>query len=148
MLHGYALLALLLVAVALIVGAFPLKAFVGNALGGLGLGLVAVFILAAALKTTLGSSTVSIHTTAGIVAPLLSNLGLAGTWGSVFAVLAIGAGSMTVSHANDSYFWIITEFSDMEASTAYQAWTLATLALGITSIVWIVVLDHVVVALT
>jgi len=129
-----------------VLGALPLKDFVGNALGGLGIGLIAVFILAAALKTTLGSSTVSILTTAGIVAPLLSNLGLAGTWGSVFAVLAIGAGSMTVSHANDSYFWIITEFSDMEAATAYQAWTLATLVLGIVSIVWIVILKNLVVA--
>lgn len=35
------------------------------------------------------------------------------------AALAIGAGAMTVSHANDSYFWIITEFSDMETATAY-----------------------------
>ncbi|MFC7166584.1 hypothetical protein [Halospeciosus flavus] len=51
---------------------------------------------------------------------------------------------MTVSHANDSYFWIITEFSDMEAATAYQAWTAATAVLGVASIVWILVLHSVV----
>jgi GntP family gluconate:H+ symporter len=51
---------------------------------------------------------------------------------------------MTVSHANDSYFWIITEFTDMEAATAYQAWTLGTLVLGVASIVWILVVQNIV----
>ena len=101
--------------------------------------MVTAFILAAGLKTALGSSTVAIITTAGIIGSLLDPLGLATQWGRVFAVLAIGAGAMTVSHANDSYFWIITEFSDMEADTAYKAWTGATLALGVASILWILV---------
>ncbi|WP_137283416.1 GntP family permease [Halorussus salinisoli] len=124
-----------------VLGALPLKDFVSNAFGGLGIGLFAAFVIAAAMKTALGSSTVSILTTASLIAPLLGPLGLATQWGKVFAVLAIGAGSMTVSHANDSYFWIITEFTDMEAATAYQAWTLATLALGVTSILWISVVQ-------
>jgi GntP family gluconate:H+ symporter len=119
----------------------PLEAFVRTTFGGLGIGLVAAFVIAAALKTALGSSTVAILTTASLVAPLLGPLGLASQWGRVFAVLAIGAGSMTVSHANDSYFWIITEFSDMETATAYQAWTAGTLVLGLSSIAWIVVLE-------
>ncbi|WP_338728656.1 GntP family permease [Haladaptatus sp. DJG-WS-42] len=124
--------------------ALPLKGFIGDTFGGLGIGLVAAFIIAAALKSALGSSTVSIVTTAGLIAPLLPELGLATTWGRVFAVLAIGAGSMTVSHANDSYFWIIKEFTDMKTATAYQAWTLATLVLGVTSILWILVLRNIV----
>ena len=122
----------------------PLKDFISSTFGGLGIGLVAAFVIAAALKTALGSSTVAILTTAGLIAPLLGPLGLASQWGRVFAVLAIGAGSMTVSHANDSYFWIITEFSDMETATAYQAWTAGTLVLGLSSIVWIVVLENLV----
>ncbi len=125
-----------------VLSALPLKQFIGNTFSGLGIGLVAAFVIAAALKTALGSSTVAILTTSGLVAPLLGPLGLASQWGRVFAVLAIGAGSMTVSHANDSYFWIITEFSDTETATAYQAWTLATLLLGVVSIVWIVVLRN------
>jgi hypothetical protein len=110
---------------------------------GLGVGLLAAFVVAAAMKSALGSSTVAILTTASLVAPLLGSLGLDTEIGRVFAVLAIGAGSMTVSHANDSYFWIITEFSDMETATAYQAWTLATLVLGVSSIIWIVILRNV-----
>ncbi|WP_336359273.1 GntP family permease [Haladaptatus sp. ZSTT2] len=127
-----------------VLSALPLKGFIGDTFGGLGIGLVAAFIIAAALKSALGSSTVSIVTTAGLIAPLLPELGLASTWGRVFAVLAIGAGSMTVSHANDSYFWIIKEFTDMKTATAYQAWTLATLVLGVTSILWILVLRNIV----
>lgn len=127
-----------------VLGALPLKAFVSETFGGLGIGLLAAFVIAAALKTALGSSTVSILTTASLIAPLLGPLGLATQWGKVFAVLAIGAGAMTVSHANDSYFWIITEFSDMETATAYRAWTLATLALGVVSILWILVVNQVV----
>lgn len=127
-----------------VLSALPLEGFISNTFGGLGIGLFAAFVTAAALKTALGSSTVAILTTAGLVAPLLGSLGLASQWGRVFAVLAIGAGSMTVSHANDSYFWIITEFSDMETATAYQAWTAGTLVLGLSSIVWIVVLQNIV----
>ncbi|WP_408959449.1 GntP family permease [Natrinema sp. 74] len=126
-----------------VLGALPLESFITDTLGGLGIGLFAAFVVAAAMKSALGSSTVAILTTAGLVAPLLGSLGLNTEIGQVFTVLAIGAGSMTVSHANDSYFWIITEFTDMEASTAYRAWTLATLVLGVSSIVWIAVLRNV-----
>ncbi|MBX0296124.1 GntP family permease [Haloarcula nitratireducens] len=125
-----------------VLGALPLQSFITNTLGGLGIGLLAAFIIAAAMKSALGSSTVAILTTASLVAPLLGSLGLNTEIGRVFAVLAIGAGSMTVSHANDSYFWIITEFTDMETATAYQAWTLATLVLGVSSIIWIVILQN------
>lgn len=127
-----------------VLSALPLKEFIGSAFSGLGIGLLAAFVIAAGLKTALGSSTVAILTTSSLIAPLLGPLGLASQWGTVFAVLAIGAGSMTVSHANDSYFWIITEFADMETATAYQAWTAATLVLGVASIIWIMILRNVV----
>ena len=73
----------------------------------------------------------AIITTAGIIAPLLEALGLASGLGPTLTVLAIGAGSMTVSHANDSYFWVVAQFSDMEVSQAYRLQTLASLVTGI-----------------
>ncbi len=118
----------------------PIGDYLGDTLAGYELGILIAFVMAAALKTSLGSSTVAIITSATLMAPLLDSLGLAGTWSKVFVVLAIGAGSMTISHANDSYFWIIAKFSDMETDTAYRAWTLLTLALGIVSIIWISIL--------
>jgi len=89
-----------------------------------------------------------VSTTAAIKVVLVILSGLNRSLGSdtkidqVFAVLAIGAGGMTVSRANDSYFWIIAEFSDTETATANRARTLATLVLGVPSIAWIVVLRN------
>ena len=98
------------------------------------------FILAAALKTAQGSSTVAIITTAGIIAPLLGTLGLETTTAKALAVVAIGAGSMVVSHANDSYFWVVTGLSGMSVKQGYKLQTLGTLVEGATAAValWII----------
>ena len=45
------------------------------------------------------------------------------------------AGSMTVSHANDSYFWVVTNFGEMEPQDGYKTQTLGTLVIGIAAIV-------------
>lgn len=99
------------------------------------LGLVFPFLLAAILKTAQGSSTVAITTTAGIVAPLMASLGLDTPALMALTVMAIGAGSMTVSHANDSYFWVVTNFGDMTPDQGYKTQTGMTLVLGIASII-------------
>jgi len=70
---------------------------------------------------------------------MLGQLGLDSEMGRVLTVMAIGAGAMTVSHANDSFFWVVTQFSRMSVSTAYRAQTVATLIQGVTGIltVWL-----------
>jgi GntP family gluconate:H+ symporter len=88
------------------------------------------FIIAAALKTAQGSSTVAIITTANIMAPLLEPLGLAGPTHRALTVVAIGAGSMVVSHVNDSYFWVVTQLSKMSVKEGYKLQTLGTLVEG------------------
>ena len=117
--------------------ATPLGAYLGETLAPLGLGplsIVLPFLIAATLKTALGSSTVAIITTASILAPLLDSLGLAAGLGPVLTTLAIGAGAMTVSHANDSYFWVVGQFSDMTVSQAYQLQTGGSAVAGVTGI--------------
>ena len=104
-------------------------------------GIFFPFILAAILKTAQGSSTVAITTTAGIVAPLLGALGLGSPVRTVLCVMAIGAGAMTVSHANDSYFWVVTNFGDMQPEQGYKTQTVCTLILGIASMVEIFILS-------
>jgi GntP family gluconate:H+ symporter len=98
------------------------------------------FIIAAALKTAQGSSTVAIITTAGIVAPLLGTLGLETPTARALAVVAIGAGSMVVSHANDSYFWVVTGLSGMSVNQGYKLQTLGTLVEGVAAAValWVI----------
>lgn len=117
--------------------------YLGSNLSHLNLGRMSIFlpfILAAALKTTLGSSTVAIITSASLINPLLGDLGLSTALGTVLVTLAIGAGAMTVSHANDSYFWVVCQFSNMNVSEAYKLQTVSSGIAGLTGIVVIFVL--------
>jgi len=104
-------------------------------------GLFIAFILTALLKTAQGSSTVAIITSAAIMAPLLSGFGLINPIDKALAVLAIGAGAMTVSHINDSYFWVVSQFSSLSVKQTLKGHTLATLIQGFTGII-IVLLLH------
>ena len=101
------------------------------------LGIFFPFLLAAILKTAQGSSTVAITTTAGIMAPMMASLGLGTPVMGALTVMAIGAGAMTVSHANDSYFWVVTNFGEMTPDQGYKTQTILTLVMGVASIIGI-----------
>lgn len=118
-----------------VLSATPLGGYLGETLSSLGIGLFMPFVVAAALKTAQGSSTVSLVTTSALVAPMLGQLGLDSEMGRVLTVMAIGSGAMTVSHANDSFFWVVTQFSRMKVATAYKAQTMATLIQGVVGII-------------
>ncbi len=100
----------------------------------LNIGLFFPFLLAACLKTTQGSSTVALITTAAIVAPILPELGLDAPFLRTLTVLAIGAGSVVVSHANDSFFWVLTQLTGMDVKDGNKTLTLGTLVLGVSGI--------------
>ncbi|GAA1725784.1 GntP family permease [Aeromicrobium alkaliterrae] len=123
-----------------VLAASPITDFLADNLSDLGLGLLVPFIIAAALKTAQGSSTVSLVTTSALVAPLLGSLGLDSQMGMVLTVLAIGAGAMVVSHANDSYFWVVSQLSRIPVATAYKTLTVATLVEGLAAFatIWVI----------
>ena len=104
-------------------------------------GIFFPFLLAAILKSAQGSSTVAITTTAGIVAPLLGAIGISTPAEIALVVMAIGAGAMTVSHANDSYFWVVTNFGQMTPEQGYKTQTMMTLVLGLASMIGIFILS-------
>lgn len=104
------------------------------------LGLLFPFLLSAILKTAQGSSTVAITTTAGIVAPMLTAVNLATPELVALTVIAIGAGAMTVSHANDSYFWVVTNFGNVRVEDGYKTQTLGTLLIGLAAIINVFIL--------
>lgn len=106
-----------------------------EALAGGALFLLIPFIIAAALKTAQGSSTASLVITSTLIAPLLPSMGIEGAIPLALVVMAIGAGAMTVSHVNDSFFWVVTQFSGMTVTDAYKAQTMATLLQGVTTII-------------
>lgn len=123
--------------------ATPIGDFLGNSMAQWNLGILLPFLIAAAIKTAQGSSTVSIITTASIMVPLLPVIGLDTGLGPALVTLAIGAGAMTVSHANDSYFWVVSQFSGMEVSQAYKLQTLSSAVAGFTGIITVFILSFI-----
>jgi len=90
-----------------------------------------IFLLAAGLKTSQGSSTASMVITSSMIAALLPVWGLTSSIDMALVVVVIGAGAMTVSHANDSYFWVVNNFGGMKMQQTYRTFTVATLLQGI-----------------
>lgn len=93
--------------------------------------LVLPFTIAAVLKSAQGSSTVAIITTASMMLPLLAPFGLDTELGKVWVILSLGVGAMTVSHANDSYFWIVSEMGGLSSDEAFRYHTRATALQGV-----------------
>jgi GntP family gluconate:H+ symporter len=111
----------------------------GKLLAGTNIGIFVPFIIAMIMKTAQGSSTVAIITTASFVAPMISQLGMDSDWGRLLTVLSMGAGSMVVSHANDSYFWVVSNFSEIDPGTTLKVYSSSTIIMGIVvfACVWI-----------
>lgn len=111
------------------------------------LGIIFPFLIAAILKISQGSSTVAITTTAAMMglysdpASVMSSLGFTTPLAAALVVMAIAAGSMTVSHANDSYFWVVSNLGNMTPDQGYKTQTLGTLVEGIGSILGILLLS-------
>jgi GntP family gluconate:H+ symporter len=112
---------------------------IGEFLSGMDLGIWLPFIIAATIKSAQGSSTVALITTSSIIFPLLPSLGYDSEIGRALTVLAVGAGAMVVSHANDSFFWVVTQMSNMNVKTGYKIQSLGTLVIGTTAgfVLWI-----------
>ncbi|MDD3788567.1 MAG: GntP family permease [Petrimonas sp.] len=108
-------------------------AYAGEFLLQTGLGLAVPFLIASILKTAQGSSTVAIITSASFVTPMLPALGLDSETGKLLAMISMGAGSMMVSHANDSYFWVVSRFSGINSNTTLKVYSSATIVMGITT---------------
>ncbi|MDX1638242.1 MAG: GntP family permease [Balneolaceae bacterium] len=115
--------------------------FLGQILADWNIGIFLPFLIAAALKSAQGSSTVAIITSASIMLPLLSGAGMAEGLGPVLVTLAIGAGAMTVSHANDSYFWVVSQFSGMDVSQAYRLQTAGSAVAGVSGMLMVFLLS-------
>ena len=110
-----------------------LESGVGKAVADLALGshaspLLLAWTVAALIRVATGSATVAMTTSAGIVAPIA-----AATSGSnaELLVLATGAGSLVLSHVNDSGFWLIKEFFNMTVPQTLKTWTVAETIIGV-----------------
>ena len=113
----------------------------GEALSGLSLSFFLPFLIASAIKLAQGSSTVALITAASIIFPMMGSLGFDTEMDKALVVISIGAGSMVVSHANDSFFWVVTQMSGMDIAKGYKFHSLGTLVIGLTSIIGVLILS-------
>ena len=110
-------------------------------------GIFFPFIISAVLKTAQGSSTVAIITTASIMGAfsdgnsLMHILGFTSEISAALCVMAIASGAMCVSHANDSYFWVVTNFSKMTADQGYRTQTAMTFIMGVVGMISVYILS-------
>ena len=93
--------------------------------------LVSVYLISAIIKTIQGSSTVALITTCALVAPLINSLGITSEVEKVILLISIGSGAMTMSHVNDSYFWVVSKYSNINMNETLKYFTSATLIQGI-----------------
>lgn len=105
----------------------------GETLAEVNIGIWLPFLISAAIKTAQGSSTVAMITTASILYPMMESLGFTTELQKAMLVIAIGAGSAVFSHANDSYFWVVTQMSGMDVKTGYRLHSVGSAVLGFAS---------------
>lgn len=120
-----------------ILKSLPLADALSSTLLSLSIGVFLPFIISALLKTAMGASTVAMIVTSAMVAPMMPSLGFETEIGKALVIMAIGAGSMCVSHANDSYFWVVSQFSDMTTNVAYKCQTGVTFVEGIVTVAFV-----------
>jgi GntP family gluconate:H+ symporter len=106
-------------------------AALADVLGNLGIPLIlAGFLISAILRIAQGSATVALTTTAGLIAPAVAIAGLTGMQVAAL-VIAVAAGSVVVSHVNDSGFWLVGRFFDMDVKTTLKTWTVMETLIGV-----------------
>jgi len=103
------------------------------------------FIICALLKTSQGSSTSSLIIGSSILFPILQSMNISDPWMFALIIASLGSGAMTVSHANDSYFWIVTQSTSLNISEGYKKFTLMTLFQGMISFITILILYKIIV---
>src|SRR3989449_5906205 len=107
------------------------KAIADVALGSHASPLLLAWTVAALIRVATGSATVAMTTAAGIVAPIA--VATPGTPAELL-VLATGAGSLVLSHVNDSGFWLIKEFFNMTVPQTLKTWTVAETIIGVAGV--------------
>jgi GntP family gluconate:H+ symporter len=102
-----------------------------DALSDLGLPvIVAGFVIAAVLRVAQGSATVALTTAAGLIAPAVAAGGFT-SLETAAIVVAVAAGSVVLSHVNDSGFWLVGRFFDMDVKTTLRTWTVMETLIGV-----------------
>lgn len=100
--------------------------------------LIIAWLIATLIRFSVGSATVAGLTTAGIVLPLVQSSGVS----PELMVLAIGSGSLMLSHVNDSGFWLFKEYFNLSVKETLSTWTVMETSIGITGLLGLLILEN------
>lgn len=118
--------------------------FLADSLDAMGLPLiVAAFVIATGLRVAQASATVALTTAGDLIAPGVEEASGLGRVDLVALVIAIAAGATVLSHVNDSGFWLVNRFFDMDVKTTLTTWTVMETTLGTAAFVCALVLWYV-----
>jgi GntP family gluconate:H+ symporter len=113
-----------------------------DVLGDIGLPvIVAAFVVSVLLRVAQGSATVALTTTAGLIAPVIEATDGLSSIDLALIVIAIAAGATVLSHVNDSGFWLVSRFFQMDEKTTLKTWTVMETLLGTIGFVLALVLS-------
>jgi Gnt-I system high-affinity gluconate transporter len=96
------------------------------------------WLIATLIRFSVGSATVAGLTTAGIVLPLVQSTGVS----PELMVLAIGSGSLMLSHVNDSGFWLFKEYFNLNIKETLMTWTVMETSIGISGLAGVLLLNQ------
>lgn len=100
--------------------------------------LIIGWLIATLIRFSVGSATVAGLTTAGIVLPLVQTTGVS----PELMVLAIGSGSLMLSHVNDSGFWLFKEYFNLNVKETLSTWTVMETSIGISGLIGVLILNQ------
>ncbi|MFJ9845446.1 gluconate:H+ symporter [Kitasatospora sp. NPDC101155] len=96
------------------------------------------WLIAVLIRLATGSATVATITAAGIVSPLAANMS---STHSALLVLAVGAGSLFLSHVNDAGFWLVKEYFGMSVGQTLKSWSVMETVISVVAIALILPLS-------
>ncbi|MUH34984.1 gluconate transporter [Zobellia amurskyensis] len=99
--------------------------------------LILAWLIATVIRVCVGSATVAGLTAAGIVLPLIANTDVS----PELMVLAIGSGSLMLSHVNDSGFWLYKEYFNLSVKDTLKTWTVMETTVGVMGLIGVLILD-------
>ena len=99
--------------------------------------LIIAWLIATLIRFSVGSATVAGLTTAGIVLPLVQSSGVS----PELMVLAIGSGSLMLSHVNDAGFWLFKEYFNLSVKETLSTWTVMETTIGVSGLIGVLILE-------
>lgn len=93
--------------------------------------IFAAFVIAMVMRVAQGSATVALTTAAALISPTVAAATDLSQFDLCFIVIAIASGATVLSHVNDSGFWLISRFLEMDTKTTLKTWTLLETSIGV-----------------